>query len=93
LVEMARATGLDPATFDVTGRSKSNEINRRCNLFGGRNRSKTAESLQPPPGKPSHPITWLILKPGTSGTGAAAVVPFISQTIVLPLTLEAHAPF
>jgi hypothetical protein len=22
-----------------------------------------------------------------------AVVPFISQTIVLPLTLEAHAPF
>ena len=41
---MAGATGLEPATFGVTGRSKSNEINDGCNISCGRNRPKTAKS-------------------------------------------------
>jgi hypothetical protein len=32
---MAGATGLEPATFGVTGRTKFNEINEGCNLFCG----------------------------------------------------------
>ena len=30
---MAGATGLEPATFGVTGRIKSNGINGGCNIF------------------------------------------------------------
>jgi hypothetical protein len=30
---MAGATGLEPATFDVTGRTKFNGINEGCNIF------------------------------------------------------------
>jgi hypothetical protein len=30
---MAGAAGLEPATFGVTGRTKSNEINEGCNIF------------------------------------------------------------
>jgi hypothetical protein len=41
---MAGATGLEPATFGVTGHTKSNGINGRCKLFGGRNRRKTEKS-------------------------------------------------
>jgi hypothetical protein len=34
-LQMAGATGLEPATFDVTGRTKLNRINDSYNLFCG----------------------------------------------------------
>jgi hypothetical protein len=33
--QLAGATGLEPATFGVTGRIKSNEINGSCKFFCG----------------------------------------------------------
>ena len=44
IFKMAGATGLEPATFGVTGRIFSNEINGSCNFFAGRKRSKKAKS-------------------------------------------------
>jgi hypothetical protein len=41
---MAGATGLEPATFGVTGRIKSNGINVGCNIFFAQNRPKPAKS-------------------------------------------------
>jgi hypothetical protein len=35
LIEMAGATGLKPATFGVTGRTKFNGINDSCKFFRG----------------------------------------------------------
>ena len=32
-IHLAGATGLEPATFGVTGRTKFNEINAGCNIF------------------------------------------------------------
>ena len=34
-LQMAGATGLEPATFDVTGRTKCNGINDSCKFFCG----------------------------------------------------------
>jgi hypothetical protein len=39
---MAGATGLEPATFGVTGRTNSNEINDRCEFRGGQSATETA---------------------------------------------------
>jgi len=39
---MAGATGLEPATFGVTGRTNGNEINDRCDLRGGQSAAETA---------------------------------------------------
>ena len=33
LKTLAGATGLEPATFDVTGRTKFNKINEGCNPY------------------------------------------------------------
>jgi hypothetical protein len=35
LIEIAGATGLEPATFGVTGRTKFNGINDSCKFFRG----------------------------------------------------------
>jgi hypothetical protein len=48
---MAGATGLEPATFGVTGRAKSNGINEGCKLFFAGNRRKLAKSCNRQPGR------------------------------------------
>jgi hypothetical protein len=40
---LAGATGLEPATFGVTGRTKANGISARCHLFRARSCRKTAK--------------------------------------------------
>jgi hypothetical protein len=43
-IQVPGATGLERATFGVTGRTKFNGINDSCKFFCGRNRSKGAKS-------------------------------------------------
>src|SRR5262249_25730663 len=50
--KLAGATGLAPATFGGTGRSKFNVINGRCNVSGGPKRPKRRGSCNRPSGPP-----------------------------------------